>query len=153
MSRPPRLPFACRRVVAGSRRLSDGQKLVWLELHALDRDERGAWIGAVGLSERLGMPVKMRIGSEQIVFRCGDLSLALMLKLDLQTPVEPGAIESPLGRAHFAVNVSAADWSAALEELQAAGVPLSQPVDWGDHDCFYLTDPDGNLIELMSWRV
>ncbi len=103
-------------------------------------------------TERLGMPVKMRIGSEQVVCKCGDMSLALMLKPDLQTPVEPGAIESPLGRAHFAVNVSAADWSAAREELQVAGVPLSQPVDWGDHDCFYLTDPDGNLIELMSWR-
>ena len=103
-------------------------------------------------TERLGMPVKMRIGAEQVVFKCGDMSLALMLKLDLQTPVEPGAIENPLGRAHFAVNVSAADWSVAREELRAAGVPLSQPVDWGDHDCFYLTDPDGNLIELMSWR-
>jgi catechol-2,3-dioxygenase len=30
---------------------------------------------------------------------------------------------------------------------------VSKPIDWGDHDCFYLTDPDGNLIELMSWRV
>jgi catechol 2,3-dioxygenase-like lactoylglutathione lyase family enzyme len=103
-------------------------------------------------SEQLGMHLKMRIGAEQVVFRCGDTSLALMYKPDLKTPVEPGAIENPLGRAHFAVNVSTADWHAAREELAAAGVPLSQPVDWGDHDCFYLTDPDGNLIELMSWR-
>lgn len=57
--RPPRLPFAARRVVTGSRRLTDGQKHVWLELHALDRgDERGAWIGAVALSERVGRPVE-----------------------------------------------------------------------------------------------
>ena len=103
-------------------------------------------------TEHLGMPVKMRIGGEQVVFKCGDTSLALMLKADLKTPVEPGAIENPLGRAHFAVNVSASDWNAAREALTVAGVPLSQPVDWGDHDCFYLTDPDGNLIELMSWR-
>lgn len=103
-------------------------------------------------SEQLGMPLKMRIGAEQVVFTCGDTSLALMHKPDLKTPVEPGAIENPLGRAHFAVNVSTADWHAAREGFAAAGVPLSQPVDWGDHDCFYLTDPDGNLIELMSWR-
>lgn len=103
-------------------------------------------------TEHLGMPVKMRIGTEQVVLKCGDTSLALMQKADLQTPVEPGAIENPLGRAHFAVNVTASDWSAARQELTAAGVGLSQPVDWGDHDCFYLTDPDGNLIELMSWR-
>ena len=57
--RPPRLPFAARRIVAGSRRLTDGQKLVWLQLHALDRgDERGAWIGAVALSECVGRPVE-----------------------------------------------------------------------------------------------
>jgi len=103
-------------------------------------------------TEHLGMPVKMRIGLEQVVLKCGDTSLALMHKPDLQTPVEPGAIENPLGRAHFAVNVSASDWNDAREQLTAAGVPLSQPVDWGDHDCSYLTDPDGNLIELMSWR-
>jgi catechol 2,3-dioxygenase-like lactoylglutathione lyase family enzyme len=103
-------------------------------------------------TERLGMPLKMRIGVEQVVLKCGDVSLALMHKPDLPTPVEPGATASPLGRAHFAVNVSTADWHDAREQLGAAGVPLSEPVDWGDHDCFYLTDPDGNLIELMNWR-
>ena len=100
----------------------------------------------------LGMNVRMRIGSEQVVLECGDTRLALMAKPDLKTPVEPGASENPLGRAHFAVNVSSEDWKAARGELAAAGVPISKPVDWGDHDCFYLTDPDGNLIELMNWR-
>src|SRR5438132_1034027 len=103
-------------------------------------------------AERLGMEVKFRIGSEQVVLRCGDTSLALMWKPDLKTPVEPNATENPLGRAHFAVNVSVEDWATARAELAAAGVPISKPVDWGDHDCFYLADPDGNLIELMNWR-
>ena len=102
--------------------------------------------------ERLGMEVHARIGSEQVLMRCGDTLLALFAKPGLQTPVERGATDDPLGRAHFAVNVSAEDWWAAREEFEAAGVPVSQPIDWGDHDCFYLTDPDGNLIELMSWR-
>jgi len=103
--------------------------------------------------ERLGMEVHTRIGSEQVLMRCGDTLLALFAKPDLRTPVEPGAPADPLGRAHFAVNVSAEDWRAAREEFEAAGLPVSKPIDWGDHDCFYLTDPDGNLIELMSWRV
>ena len=103
--------------------------------------------------ERLGMPVHARIGAEQILMRCGDTLLALFAKPDLKTPVEPGAITSPLGRAHFAVNVSAEDWRAARAEFESAGVPMSAPIDWGDHDCFYITDPDGNLIELMSWRA
>ena len=100
----------------------------------------------------LGMTMHRRIGSEQVVLDCGDTRLALMLKPDLKTPVEPGAVESPLGRAHFAVNVSPDDWHAARAELAAAGVPISAPVNWGDHDCFYLTDPDGNMVELMHWR-
>lgn len=103
--------------------------------------------------ERLGMEVHARIGSEQVLMRCGDTLLALFAKPDLRTPVEPGAPADPPGRAHFAVNVSAEDWRAAREEFEAAGLPVSKPIDWGDHDCFYLTDPDGNLIELMSWRV
>ncbi len=102
--------------------------------------------------ERLGMEVQARIGAEQVLMRCGDTLLALFAKPDLRTPVEPGAPADPLGRIHFAVTVSAGDWGAALADCQAAGVPVSRPIDWGDHDCFYITDPDGNLIELMSWR-
>ena len=103
--------------------------------------------------EYLGMSVHARIGSEQIMLKCGDTLLALFAKPNLVTPVEPGAPASPLGRAHFAVNVSANDWQTAKAEFAAAGVPMSEPIDWGDHDCFYITDPDGNLIELMSWNA
>ena len=103
--------------------------------------------------EHLGMAVHARIGTEQVVLNCGDTLLALFGKPDLKTPVEPGAPADPLGRVHFAVNVSAKDWQAARAEYQAAGVPVSESINWGDHDCFYITDPDGNLIELMSWRA
>ncbi len=101
--------------------------------------------------EYLGMSVQARIGTEQVLLNCGDTLLALFAKPDLQTPVEPGAPVDPLGRIHFAVNVSARDWQAAYAEYKAAGVPVSEPINWGDHDCFYITDPGGNLIELMSW--
>jgi catechol 2,3-dioxygenase-like lactoylglutathione lyase family enzyme len=102
--------------------------------------------------EHLGMSVHARIGTEQVVLNCGDTLLALFAKPDLQTPVEPGAPADPLGRVHFAVNVNAKDWHAARAEYKAAGIPVSEPINWGDHECFYITDPDGNLIELMSWR-
>ena len=101
---------------------------------------------------RLGMEVHARIGSEQTVMKCGDTLLALFAKPDLKTPVEPGAPREPLGRVHFAVNVSPEDWRAARTEFEMAGIPLSEEINWGDHDCFYITDPDGNLIELMTWR-
>ena len=98
------------------------------------------------------MEVHARIGTEQVLLRCGDTLLALFAKPDLRTPVEPGAPADPLGRAHFAVAVSAEDWEAAGAEFGAAGVPVSRPIEWGEHDCVYVTDPDGNLIELISWR-
>jgi catechol 2,3-dioxygenase-like lactoylglutathione lyase family enzyme len=101
-------------------------------------------------SRYLGMRVHARIGSEQVLMKCGDTLLAMFAKPDLQTPVEAGAPENPLGRVHFAVNVSQEDWKAAREEYKTAKIPMSKPIDWGDHNCFYITDPDGNLIELIS---
>ena len=103
--------------------------------------------------EHFGMEVRARIGAEQIILECGDTLLALFARPDLRTPVEPGAPADPLGRAHFAVNVSADDWRAARAQFAAARVPMSEHIDWGDHDCFYVTDPDGNLVELMTWRA
>jgi catechol 2,3-dioxygenase-like lactoylglutathione lyase family enzyme len=102
--------------------------------------------------DRLGMSVRTRIGAEQVLMQCGDTALALFAKPDLKTPVEPGAPADPLGRLHFAVNVSPEDWQAARDEFAELGIPMSAPIDWGDHDCFYIADPDGNLVELMSWR-
>jgi catechol 2,3-dioxygenase-like lactoylglutathione lyase family enzyme len=32
------------------------------------------------------------------------------------------------------------------------GVPHHAPIDWGDHDCVYFLDPDGNLLELVAYR-
>jgi extradiol dioxygenase family protein len=26
------------------------------------------------------------------------------------------------------------------------------PIDWGDHECLYFLDPDGNLLELVGYR-
>lgn len=101
-------------------------------------------------SEFLGMEIHARIGAEQTLLKCGDTLLALFVKPDLKTPVEPDATSSPLGRVHFAVDVSKEDWQGALQELQTAGIPKSENIDWGDHNCFYITDPDGNLIEIMS---
>lgn len=103
-------------------------------------------------SEFLGMSVHARIGAEQLLLKCGDTLLALFGKSDLQTPVEPGAVSAPLGRAHFAVNVSQEDWHAARQEFEDQKIPMSEPINWGDHHCFYITDPDGNLIELMCWQ-
>lgn len=50
-----KLPFSATRVLRASKELSAAEKLVWLEIHALDRSPAGAWIGADALACRLGM--------------------------------------------------------------------------------------------------
>ena len=58
MSRPPKPSFGAFRVVKASTVLTDKQKMVWMELYALDQgDEVGCFIGATGLAERLGRSV------------------------------------------------------------------------------------------------
>jgi extradiol dioxygenase family protein len=32
-------------------------------------------------------------------------------------------------------------------------VPFHAAIDWGDHECLYFLDPDGNLLELVAYRV
>jgi catechol 2,3-dioxygenase-like lactoylglutathione lyase family enzyme len=123
------------------------QKLDHFAIYVTDLDRSEKFY-----SEFLGMGIHARIGAEQVLMKCGDTLLALFVKSDLETPVEPDAASSPLGRVHFAVNVSTEDWQQALEEFQKVGIPMSKTIDWGDHDCFYITDPDGNLIEIMCWR-
>ena len=75
-----------------------------------------------------------------MLLRCGDTLLALFARPGLLTLAEPGAPADPLGRAHFAVTVSAGDWRAAREGSRPPGywVLMSHAIDWGDHDCFYI---------------
>jgi hypothetical protein len=58
--------------------------------------------------------------------KCGDTLLALFAKTDLKTPVEPGAPDDPVGRVHFAVNISEEDWEIARKEFEAEGIPMSR---------------------------
>jgi hypothetical protein len=48
--------------------------------------------------------------------------------------------------------VSRDDFNVARERLKSAGVESGAPIDWGDHDCIYFLDPDGNLLEMVSYR-
>ena len=45
-----------------------------------------------------------------------------------------------------------ADFASAKERFTKAGVESARPIDWGDHDCLYFLDPDGNLLEIVSYR-
>jgi catechol 2,3-dioxygenase-like lactoylglutathione lyase family enzyme len=101
----------------------------------------------------LGLPVVNRFG-DQVLLDCGGQNLALfeVQRDPLDDAARKSLIAHPLGRGHLAFKVMASDFVGARERLAAAGVESAAPIDWGDHDCIYFLDPDGNLLEMVSYR-
>lgn len=104
-------------------------------------------------TEVLGLSVVTRFG-DQVLLDCGGQNLALFhVARPPMTPAERQVrISHPLGRGHHAFRVNRADFAAATERLGEAGVESARPIDWGDHDCLYFLDLDGNLLEIVSYR-
>lgn len=101
----------------------------------------------------LGLNVVTHLG-DQLLLDCGGQNLALfhVARPPLGAAERAERISHPLGRGHHAFRVSRADFAAARERFTAAGVESARPIDWGDHDCLYFLDPDGNLLEIVSYR-
>jgi catechol 2,3-dioxygenase-like lactoylglutathione lyase family enzyme len=101
----------------------------------------------------LGLSVVARFG-DQVLLDCGGQNLALFQvpRAALDAAARQSIISHPLGRGHHAFKVSRDDFIGARERLARAGVESAAPIDWGDHDCIYFLDPDGNLLEMVSYR-
>ena len=118
-------------------------------------DHFGVDVADLGRAERfyrevLGMSVQMRL-ADQVVMRGGETSCALFLKPD-RPPADLEDVNHPLGKSHHAFEVGWDDLKDAEALFAARGVPFHAPIDWGDHDCLYFLDPDGNLLELVGYR-
>ena len=104
-------------------------------------------------TEVLGLRVVAHLG-DQTLLQCGPQNLALFqVKRPPLTPEQRrDLISHPLGKGHHAFTVNRTDFDAARENFAKAGVESAAPIDWGDHDCLYFLDPDGNLLEIVSYR-
>ena len=104
-------------------------------------------------TEVLGLSVVTHLG-DQVLLDCGGQNLALfhVARAPMSPAERQARISHPLGKGHHAFRVSRADFAAARERLTEAGVESARPIDWGDHDCIYFLDPDGNLLEIVSYR-
>lgn len=102
-------------------------------------------------TEVLGLEVAHRFGGHQVLLRCGGQVLALFARHDIPSRVTD-RIDNPLGKGHHAFKVSYEDFQAAFQTFQERRVPTHGPIDWGDHDCLYFLDPDGNLLEIVAYR-
>jgi catechol 2,3-dioxygenase-like lactoylglutathione lyase family enzyme len=124
-------------------------------LHVKRLDHFGVDVADLARAERfytelLGMTVQMRL-PDQVLLQYGDGSCALFLKPER----EPGSLDqvkNPFGKSHHAFEVSYDDLNAALAVFKERDIPHHAPIDWGDHDCVYFLDPDGNLLELVGYR-
>jgi len=101
--------------------------------------------------EILGMTVQMRL-PDQVLLRYGDGACALFLKPD-RPPADPDQIRNPLGKSHHAFEVSYEELGRAQRLFAAESIPHHAPIDWGDHECLYFLDPDGNLLELVGYKI
>jgi catechol 2,3-dioxygenase-like lactoylglutathione lyase family enzyme len=101
----------------------------------------------------LGFTVVNRFG-DQVLLDCGGQNLALfeVQRPPLTQSERRALINRPLGKGHFAFALGATPLAVARDELQSAGAEVARAIDWGDHDCLYFLDPDGNLLELIKYR-
>lgn len=101
----------------------------------------------------LGFAVVARFG-DQVLMECGGQNLALfgVRRPPLGAAERIALIGHPLGKGHHAFKVSREEFAGARATLTGAGVECAPTIDWGDHDCMYFLDPDGNLLELVSYR-
>ena len=118
-------------------------------------DHFGVDVADLGRAERfyvdvLGMTVQMRL-PDQVLMRYGSGACALFLVPD-RTPGGLDLVTDPLGKSHHAFEVSYEDFEAAQRLFAERAIPHHAPIDWGDHDCMYFLDPDGNLLELVAYR-
>lgn len=98
----------------------------------------------------LGMSVEMRL-ADQLLLSYGTGNCALFLKPD-RVPGGLDQIANPLGKSHHCFEVPPEELAEAERLFSERGVPFHAPIDWGDHDCLYFLDPDGNLLEIVAYR-
>ena len=118
-------------------------------------DHFGVDVADLGRAERfytevLGMAVAMRL-PDQVLMRYGDGACALFLKPG-RPPGPLDQIANPLGKSHHAFEVDWEEYRTAQVTFAERGIPHHPAIDWGDHECLYFLDPDGNLLELIGYR-
>jgi catechol 2,3-dioxygenase-like lactoylglutathione lyase family enzyme len=103
--------------------------------------------------DTLGLEVISPPGAPAAFLRIGPAGAGIPQQIVLVP--RPSEMSMPTGRRlhHIGLEVAPEDYEAERSRLAAAGFPLRG----GEHpfmpiDAFYLDDPDGNEIEIATWR-
>jgi catechol 2,3-dioxygenase-like lactoylglutathione lyase family enzyme len=60
------------------------------------------------------------------------------------------AMAHPLDKAHVAFETDRAEYESLVDDLDGQ-FPNQGPYDWGEFEGFYFLDPDGNLLEVVTY--
>lgn len=63
---------------------------------------------------------------------------------------DPSLIEHPLDKAHIAFETDRDTYERLIDVLDGQ-FPKQGPYDWGEFEGFYFLDPDGNLLEIITY--
>ena len=94
--------------------------------------------------EVLGLPA-LRRSDDRAWFLVGERS-----RIGLWTPQVGIAGGRGGAHVHYAMHVEDGDYAAAVARLREQGLDVHEE-DFGDTRAAYVTDPDGNVVELWTW--
>ena len=95
-------------------------------------------------TEALGFPVQSR-SAERVWVLVGERS-----RIGLWMP-QVGIADGRGGaHVHYAMHIADEDYDTAVERLRDHGYDPHEE-DFGDNRAAYVTDPDGNVVELWTW--
>ncbi|OAQ52251.1 hypothetical protein HTG_11560 [Natrinema mahii] len=60
-------------------------------------------------------------------------------------------LDHPLDKAHLAFETDRAEYDALTDRLEGQ-FPNQGPYDWDEFEGFYFLDPDGNLLEVITYE-
>ena len=60
-------------------------------------------------------------------------------------------LDHPLDKAHVAFETDREQYEATMNQLDDQ-FPKQGPYDWGEFEGFYFLDPDGNLLEVVTYE-
>ncbi|ELY67922.1 VOC family protein [Natrinema versiforme] len=87
---------------------------------------------------------------EHAMFRAGETVVTLAETGRAENWGERG-LEHPLDKAHLAFETDRGTYDSLVADLDGQ-FPKQGPYDWAEFEGFYFLDPDGNLLEVVTYE-
>jgi catechol-2,3-dioxygenase len=113
------------------------------------------WTEVMGWQFCAQLHDRTRVGTDMRFYRCSpehhhDIAVVQVPDPAAVPPVQPWGVQpTGVGLNHVAISYDREAWLRQLAHLQARGVPFERRVNHGMSHSVYITDPDGNGLELL----